>query len=116
MCSGCEPYTKTQKIMLGGMVLANFLDYKTSERLHMEDDDGKIIGDRIVTFSERNFLLDDHPSRDQIALLKLGFVGLMLALGEIDPENGSRELFYGIGIGVGGAGAYHNNEMYNKYH
>ena len=114
VCQGCEPMTTRQKIMFGTMVAANFLDYETSRRLHMEDDDGKIVGDYVVTFSERNPFLDDHPSRDQIALLKIGFVATLWGLGEIWPDG--RELFFGIGTGVGAGAAWHNNERYEDYH
>lgn len=115
LATGCgPPMTKRQKIMFGAMIAANVWDYESTRRLHVEDDDGKIYGDYVVTFSERNPFLDDHPSRDQVALLKIGFVATLWGLGEIWPDG--REFFFAIGAGVGAGGGYSNDRMYDKYH
>jgi hypothetical protein len=82
--------SKTEKLLFGSMVAAQCLDYETTRRC--------VSAGR----SELNPLLDDHPSRDQIAVFKIGSVGLLWLLGEMCPE--ARKFLFSVGI-VSGTGA-----------
>lgn len=107
LCAGCgPPMTARQKIMFGMMVGAQYADYETSRRMiHPEDGSG--------LFHEMNPILDEHPSRDELALFKVGVIGVFWGLGEIWPQG--REFFYGIGILSGGLAAGHNDRLYRQW-
>jgi hypothetical protein len=105
LLTGCGPsMTTRQKAMFGLMVGAQWADYETSRRMHFEDESSG--------FYEQNPLLDDHPSRDELILFKVGTIGLLWGLGEMWPEH--REFFYGVGIVSGGSAAGWNDRLYEK--
>ena len=103
-CGGCEPYTKGEKLLFGAMVLAQYGDYETTRRGHLERDDGP--------WKEFSPLLDDHPSRDQVFLLKTASVVFFWGMGEINPDY--RKLWYTTGIITAGGHAIRNNYMYEE--
>lgn len=100
-CAGCTPMTRREQILFTGMVLAQAADYETTRRYIAAGG------------TETNPLTGDRPSRDTIALFKIGFVGVLYGLGEIWPEH--REGFYSLGIVSGGGAAIWNNNLYERW-
>ena len=104
LCAGCEPMTVRQKWLFGGMCMAQWADYESTRKGHLEDEDGP--------WSEASPFLDDHPSRDQVFLLKAAAVAFFWGLGELDPDH--RELYYTVGIISGAGHAIRNDHMYEE--
>lgn len=62
--------------------------------------------------TELNPILGERPDQGNIALFKLGSVGMLYGLGELFPDH--REFIYSLGIITGGAAAV-NNEIGIKW-
>jgi len=97
---GCSPLTPKEQILFGTMLAAHAADYETTRR-------GVSQG-----MVELNPILGSRPDQGNIALFKLGAVGVIYGLGELFPEH--REFIYTLGIFTGGA-AVINNEMAIKW-
>jgi hypothetical protein len=98
--AGCgRPMTRKEKMLFGVMVAAQAADYETTRRCVA------------AGASELNPFLDDHPSRDQIALFKLATTGLFWLLGEASPDH--REFLYTVGIISGGGAAIWNDNVFD---
>ena len=95
-CSGV-PYSKGDKIAFGALMGTATADWYTTDRA---------INRGCV---EANPLLDDRPSSEQVALLKIGQVGLCWLFGEIWPDK--RESIFWTGSVINGVVAIHNERQ-----
>ena len=95
-CSGV-PYSRADKIAFGVLVGTATADWYTTDRAINR---GGV---------EVNPLLDDRPSGEQVALLKLGQIGLCYLFGEIWPED-RQKIFYTCSV-INGVVAIHNDSQ-----
>ena len=95
-CSGV-PYSKGDKIAFGALMGTATADWYTTDRA--------IAGGG----RELNPMLDDRPSSEQVALLKIGQVGLCWLFGEIWPDK--RESIFWTGSVINGVVAIHNERQ-----
>ncbi len=99
--TGCEPMTRRQQLLFGGMVAAQAADGWTTNSYIR------------IGGTELNPLIGERPDTESIALLKIGTVLTLWGLGEVWPEH--REGLFTVGIVSGVVAAGWNDRLYEKY-
>lgn len=105
------PWTTRTKWLFSTMVGLHYLDYETTRRLNFEE---PINADGTGGhFNETNWLLGEHPSDSEVAILKGCVVLGTVLLGELFPEH--RDIIFLCSGAIGGVAAGGNLRLYEQH-